>query len=73
VGTHEERTKVLFRREFAAVNELEALNVCVLGRDVTGLFAGDLDDYDPAAGARFLADVRAAFNRLTTFPGLGPL
>lgn len=47
--------------------------MCVLGRDVTGLFAGDLDDYDPAAGARFLADVRAAFNRLTTFPGLGPL
>jgi plasmid stabilization system protein ParE len=41
-------------------------------RDVNKI-AADFDDYDPAASARFLADVRAAFDRLTTFPGLGPL
>ena len=41
-------------------------------RDVNKI-AADLDDYDPAASARFLADIRAAFERLTTFPGLGPL
>ena len=35
--------------------------------------AADLDDYDPATSARFLADVRAAFDRLTAFPALGPL
>lgn len=40
-------------------------------RDINKI-AADLDDYDPATSARFLADVRTAFNRLTTFPGLGP-
>jgi plasmid stabilization system protein ParE len=41
-------------------------------RDVNQI-AADLDDYAPAVSARFLADVRTAFDRLTTFPGLGPL
>lgn len=41
-------------------------------RDVNKI-AADLDGYDPTASARFLAEVRAAFDRLTTFPGLGPL
>jgi plasmid stabilization system protein ParE len=41
-------------------------------RDVNKI-AADLDDCDPAVSARFLADVRTAFDRLTTFPSLGPL
>ena len=34
---------VLFGGQFAAVTELEALDVCVLGRDITGLFAVIID------------------------------
>jgi plasmid stabilization system protein ParE len=40
-------------------------------RDITRIAAG-FDDYATGAGDRFLADVHAAFDRLTTFPGLGP-
>ena len=40
-------------------------------RDINKIAAA-LDDYAPDAGGRFLADVHAAFDRLTTFPGLGP-
>jgi len=35
--------KVLLRGQFAAVTELEALDICVLGRDITGLFAVIVD------------------------------
>ena len=31
--------KVIFRGQFAAVTNLEALDISVLGRDITGLFA----------------------------------
>ncbi len=34
---------VVFNGQFAAVTELEALDVCVLGRDITGLFAVIVD------------------------------
>ncbi|MFQ5667933.1 MAG: hypothetical protein ACE5I7_16080 [Candidatus Binatia bacterium] len=34
---------VLFHGEFAAVTELEALDICVLGRDIAGLFAVIVD------------------------------
>lgn len=37
--TRDEGRQVLFRGRFAAVTELEALDICVLGRDITGLFA----------------------------------
>ena len=37
------RTGVLFRGQFAAVTELEALDTCVLGRDITGLFSVIVD------------------------------
>lgn len=40
-------------------------------RDITQI-AADLDDYAPGTGARFLAEIHAAFARLTTFPALGP-
>jgi hypothetical protein len=44
VDTHirfsrEEDGKVVFRGHYAAVTELEALDISVLGRDITGLFA----------------------------------
>lgn len=35
--------KVLFHGRFAAVTELEALDISVLGRDITGLFAVIVD------------------------------
>ena len=41
--THENGATVHFRGEFAAVMELEALDMCVLGRDITGLFAVIVD------------------------------
>ena len=41
--THEGGGQVLLRGRFAAVTDLEALDVCVLGRDVTGLFAVIVD------------------------------
>lgn len=34
---------VVFNGQFAAVTELEALDICVLGRDVTGMFAVIVD------------------------------
>lgn len=37
--TYETNGKVTFRGQFAAVTELEALDISVLGRDITGLFA----------------------------------
>jgi hypothetical protein len=40
---HEEAGKVVFRGQFAAVTELEALDMSVLGRDITGLFAVIVD------------------------------
>ena len=35
---------VVFNGQFAAVIELEALDMCVLGRDITGLFAVIVDE-----------------------------
>jgi len=37
--TREAAGKVVFRGQYAAVTELEALDMNVLGRDITGLFA----------------------------------
>jgi hypothetical protein len=37
--SREEDGKVVFRGQYAAVTELEVLDMSVLGRDVTGLFA----------------------------------
>jgi hypothetical protein len=42
--TRETGSKVTFRGEYAAVTEVEALDVCVLGRDITGLFAVVVDE-----------------------------
>ncbi len=39
----EDSTEILFRGQFAAVTELEALDLSVLGRDITNLFALILD------------------------------
>ncbi len=36
-------TGVVFRGQFAALTELEALDTCVLGRDITGLFSVIVD------------------------------
>jgi hypothetical protein len=41
--TRDEGRQVLFRGQFTAVTDLEALDVCVLGRDITGLFAVIVD------------------------------
>jgi predicted aspartyl protease len=41
--TRETGGKVIFRGQFAAVTELEALDISVLGRDITGLFAVIVD------------------------------
>jgi hypothetical protein len=41
--TRDGRNKVLFRGYFSAVTDLEALDMCVLGRDITGLFAVIVD------------------------------
>jgi predicted aspartyl protease len=35
--TREDNRKVLFRGQYAAVTELESLDISVLGRDITGL------------------------------------
>ena len=50
-----------------------ALDIRPQARLDVNQIAADLDDYDPAASARFLADLRTAFDRLTAFPSLGPL
>jgi len=41
--TRETGGKIIFRGQFAAVTELEALDISVLGRDITGLFAVIVD------------------------------
>jgi hypothetical protein len=41
--TREDAGKVMFRGQYAAVTELEALDISVLGRDITGLFAVIVD------------------------------
>lgn len=46
--TREMGGKVVFRGQYAAVTELEALDVSVLGRDITGLFAVIVDKPDGA-------------------------
>ena len=41
--THDADGKVLFKGRFAALTMLEALDMCVLGRDITDLFAVIVD------------------------------
>ena len=41
--TREDAGKVMFRGQYAAVTELEALDISVLGRDITRLFAVIVD------------------------------
>jgi hypothetical protein len=41
--TRENAGKVVFRGQYAAVTELEALDISVLGRDITRLFAVIVD------------------------------
>jgi hypothetical protein len=41
--TREEAGKVVFRGQYAAVTELEALDMSIMGRDITGLFAVVVD------------------------------
>ena len=41
--TREDAGKVMFRGQYAAVTELEALDISVLGRDITGLFTVIVD------------------------------
>jgi hypothetical protein len=41
--TREDASKVVLRGQYAAVTELEALDISVLGRDITGLFAVIVD------------------------------
>ena len=41
--THEVGGKVLLRGDYAAATELEALDMSVRGRDITGVFAGIID------------------------------
>ena len=47
--THEEFGKIIFRGQYAAVTELEVLDMSVLGRDITDLFAvlGELGPRQP--------------------------
>lgn len=42
--TKHDSGKVTFRAQFAAVIEVEALDICVLGRDILGLFAVVVDE-----------------------------
>jgi hypothetical protein len=41
--THEDAGNVVFRGQYAAVTELEALDINVLGRDITDVFAVIVD------------------------------
>ena len=41
--TCEDASNAVFRGQYAAVTELEALDISVLGRDITGLFAVIVD------------------------------
>jgi hypothetical protein len=40
---HEEARKVVFRGQYTAVTDMEILDMCVLGRDITRLFAVIID------------------------------
>lgn len=42
--TKQDAGKVNFQAQFAAVTEVEALDICVLGRDILGLFAIIVDE-----------------------------
>lgn len=42
--TKQDAGKVNFRSQYAAVTEVEALDICVLGRDILGLFAVIVDE-----------------------------
>lgn len=42
--TKQDARKVNFRGQFAAVTEVDALDICVLGRDILGLFAVIVDE-----------------------------
>ncbi len=42
--TKHDAGKVNFRSQFAAVTETESLDICVLGRDILGLFAMIVDE-----------------------------
>src|SRR5262245_41279440 len=42
--TKQDRGKVNFRGRYAAVTEVDALDICVLGRDILGLFAVIVDE-----------------------------
>ena len=41
--TRETGGKVVLRGQYAAITEVETLDICVLGRDITGLFAAIVD------------------------------
>ena len=41
--SHEEDRKVVFRGAYAAITDLEALDMSVLGRDITNMFAVVVD------------------------------
>jgi len=41
--SRENSSKVVFRGQYAAVTEVQSLDMCVLGRDITGLFAVIVD------------------------------
>jgi Aspartyl protease len=43
--THEAAGKVVFRGQYAAVTELEALDISILGRDITDVFAIIVDRF----------------------------
>ena len=42
--TKQDAGKVNFRGQYAAVTEIEALDICILGRDILGLFAVIVDE-----------------------------
>lgn len=44
--TREHAGKAIFRGQYAAVTELESLDISVLGRDITGLFSVIVDRLD---------------------------
>lgn len=41
--SRENSSKVVFRGQYAAVTEVQSLDMCVLGRDITGFFAVIVD------------------------------
>ena len=42
--TKQDGGKVNFRGQYAAVTEVDALDICVLGRDILSLFAAIVDE-----------------------------